>query len=151
MNSHADHSLSVYPPHPTAIRACRVSERKSGDVSIIEVDGSLTAEHAAQDFRNHVRELLDHGARKIAVGLGGVGEIDSYGLGELAAAYNWAAEAGGTIELFAPQPRVSRMLKRLCLDSVFAIFDDEADALRALCSARPPDSAAKGAVSWRWM
>jgi len=147
MNSHADHASSVHPFVPR----CRVSEREAEGVSIVEVDGPLTAEHAAQVFRNHVRELLDHGATKIAVDLGAVSEIDSYGLGGLAAVYNWTAEAGGTIELFAPQPRVRRMLERLCLDSVFAVFDDEQSALRALRPVKPPEPGGKYTMSWRWM
>lgn len=137
-SSHASQSFFI----PT----WRVSERKSGNVSIVDVDGPLTVGHAAQAFRERIRELLDEGARTIAVNLGGVGEIDSYGLGGLAAAYNWADEAGATVELFSPQPRVRRMLSRLRLDSVFPIFDTEDDALRASRSAGLPYT-----VAWRHM
>jgi anti-sigma B factor antagonist len=110
----------------------RVSDRHSGNVSIIDVDGPLTAERAARAFRERVRDLLDEGAKSFVVNLAEVERIDSYGLGALAAAYNWIAQAHGEMELFGPQPRVRRMLHRLRLDSVLPILDDEQQALQAL-------------------
>lgn len=151
MNGHADRSSGIPIPRSYLAPESTVSERKLGDVSIVEVEGPLIAQRAAQDLRNRVRELLDRGARKIAVDLSGVGEIDSYGLGGLAAAYNWTAAAGGTIELFAPQPRVQRMLKRLRLDSVLGVFHDQEGAVRALQSAVAQHPAGDYTVSWRWM
>ncbi len=122
--------ISAHVPRSSSVPAS-VSDRSAGGVSIIDVDGLLTAESAAQVFRSRVRELLDEGARSLAINLTEVADVDSYGLGALAAAYNWIAETGGKIVLFAPRPRVRRTLSRLRLDSVFAIFDDERAALEA--------------------
>ena len=122
--SDSQHSFSV----PDSI----VSDRHSGHVSIIDVEGPLTAERTARAFRDRVRDLLGEGAKNFVVNLTDVESIDSYGLGALAAAYNWITRVHGEIELFAPQPRVRRMLERLRLDSVFPILDDERQALQAL-------------------
>jgi anti-sigma B factor antagonist len=117
---------------PLLVHDFRVSDRHSGAVSIIDVGGPLTAEHAARAFRDRVRDLLDQGAKSFVVNLADVETIDSYGLGALAAAYNWIAEAHGEIELVRPQTRVRRMLNRMRLDSIFPILDDESQALQAL-------------------
>lgn len=117
---------------PLFVPDFRVSDRRSGNVSIIDVGGPLTAEHAARAFRDRVRDLLDQGTKSFVVNLTDVETIDSYGLGALAAAYNWIAEAHGEMELVRPQARVRRMLNRMRLDSVFPILDDESQALQAL-------------------
>ncbi|HEV2425480.1 MAG TPA: STAS domain-containing protein [Terriglobia bacterium] len=151
MNSHADRFSGIDAPQSCFAPTCTISERQSGDVSMVAVYGPLTAQRAVREFGNRVRELLDHGVRKIAVDLRGVAEIDSCGLGALAAAYNRTAAAGGTIGIFAPQPRVRRLLERLCLDSVLGVFDDEEQALGAFRSADPQNADGKYTVSWRWM
>jgi anti-sigma B factor antagonist len=132
------HLEQVESPHQYFVSGCTsdaaVTDRRSGDIAVVEVTGPLTVDKAAPVFRDHVRALLDHGQRKFSVNLAHVDDIDSYGLGALAAAYNWIAQSSGRIALCAAAPRVKRTLTRLRLDSVFTLFEREEDALQALAS-----------------
>jgi anti-anti-sigma factor len=137
MHSHAEHALDPgYLPSIDRAPDSAVTYRKSGNVVIVDVNARMTVENTARAFPAYVRELLDGGDRRFAVSLGGVDDIDSYGLGALAAAYNWIAEAGGEMVLYGATPRVRRTLNRLRLDSVIAVFDEGEEALRALARAR---------------
>jgi anti-sigma B factor antagonist len=102
-----------------------------GEVTIVDLIDPLTREFAPRGFDDRVRELLDEGARNFAINLGEVRNIDSSGLGRLAAAYNRIKQADGEIKLFAACARVRRTLNRLRLDTVFEILEDETAALRA--------------------
>jgi anti-anti-sigma regulatory factor len=92
MHSYAERSVKLPGPHLLFGPDFSVSDRRSGDVSgdvsILDVTGPLRGERAAQAFRRHVWDLLNEGVKKLAVNLTEAGDIDSGGLGALAAAYN---------------------------------------------------------------
>jgi anti-sigma B factor antagonist len=131
MQTHPEQVLNTHGPHPLADPAFGVSVRRAGEASIIDVNGALLGESAAEIFRECIRELLRKGVKRLVINLSEVDTVDSYGWGALAAAYNWIASAAGQIKFFGATPRVKRTLSRLRLDSVFAMFDSEEDALRA--------------------
>ena len=139
MHSYAERSVKLPGPHLLFGPDFSVSDRRSGDVSgdvsILDVTGPLRGERAAQAFRRYVWDLLNEGVKKLAVNLTEAGDIDSGGLGALAAAYNQVKQDGGRIAFFGAPPRVSRTLTKLRLDTVFAIFKSEDDAVAAC--ARP--------------
>ena len=139
MHNHAEHALDQAAPS-FFVMAPAISDRKVGCVSVIDVNGALTADHAAPMLRSRFHEWLDKGETEFAINLSGVEDIDSYGLGALAAAYNWVTEAGGHLAFYRATPRVRRTLGRLRLDSIFAMFDDEEGALRTISSGSCPAS-----------
>lgn len=103
--------------------------RISGKSTIIDLTDSLTWDRSAQRFKAKIAELLDAGAKDFAINLGRVSYIDSTGIGTLLAVFNQIRKAGGTCRFFAAQEHVRLTLKRVHLDSVFMIFEDEAAAV----------------------
>jgi anti-anti-sigma factor len=134
MDSHREHAANLHHAQSFFGPPSSVSDHRSGDVSILDVSGPLTGSEAVEAFRGRVRKLLDEGVTKFAINLAEVGDIDSYGLGGLAAAYNWVAAAGGQIDFFGARPWVRRTLNRLRLDSVLAVFKDKRNALQAFAA-----------------
>jgi len=118
-----------------------VSARRQGDVSIIVLAGEFTLGgggfaqpldlrgHRLSDLGETLHRLLDQGARKILLDLGGVSFLDSAGLGELIACKKKTVQSGGDIRLLRPTGKVRDMLEMLSLTRIFQVFDDEAAAL----------------------
>ncbi len=106
-----------------------MSVRKVGNATILDLIDSLTWDRSAERFKAKIMELLGAGATDFAINLSKVSYIDSTGIGTLLAAYNLIRKAGGTCRFFAAQEHVLLNLKRVNLDKVFTIFDDEAAAV----------------------
>jgi anti-sigma B factor antagonist len=69
-----------------------ISERQAGDVTVLDLNGKVTIGEGSVALRNAIRRLLGEGKNKILLNLGGVGYIDSSGIGELST--NRAMTAG---------------------------------------------------------
>ncbi len=103
--------------------------RMAGEVTILDLVDSLTWERSAERLKRKITELLDAGARDIAINLGRVSYIDSTGIGSLLTIHNAIQSAGGTCRIFAAQEHIRHTLTRVHLDKVLKLFDDEAAAL----------------------
>lgn len=82
-----------------------------------------------------LRERLTHvlaDPKAVVVDLGGVGFMDSTGLGVLVAAYNRAVAAGATLVLARPQRIVRNALSLVQVDSVIRVYDSLEDAVAAV-------------------
>ena len=101
-----------------------ITERRSGDVAILELSGRLALGEGDRQAREGIAALLANGERKVLIGMAGVTVLDSSGVGELVRARNAAASAGAEIKLAELSPRVSRVLRITHLTDVFEIFDN---------------------------
>ena len=99
------------------------------DVCVIDLIGPLIGGLRVHGFRDLTQGLLDGGAKSLAVNLAQVPYADSYGVGSLVAAFNLASQAGAQIKFFAASERLVQALKRLHLDTVFELYEDEASAV----------------------
>ena len=105
--------------------------RRVGDVTVIDVSGRITLGDGSSAIGDEVRNLTAGGNTKILLNLGEVPYIDSSGIGELIAGFTSAAKAGGTLKLLNPTKRVKDLLRMTNLNSVFAVHEDEAHAVRS--------------------
>ncbi len=113
--------------------------RRTGDVSILDLDGRISLEDALWSASGVVlgkviRELLKKGERKILLNLKGVTFIDSSGIGELTGALTAVQRQGGELKLVNPSPKVVDLLRITRLDTMFDIRDDENSAIQAFSS-----------------
>ena len=108
-----------------------VSERASGAVIILDVDGGLTVGDPAELLRGEVLNLLQQGRKHILINLAGVSYMDSAGLGELVQAYSTVAKQGGKLKLVSPTKRLQDLLVITKLATVFDSFDDETIAVNS--------------------
>ena len=110
----------------------KITIRKAGPATILDLSGSLKLGEAEQIFRNQIQELLDAGSTHVAVNMSGVTDIDSSGIGALVRAFTIIKRAGGKCTFFAPNKRVVMLLKMVRLDNVLDLAEDEASALTRL-------------------
>ena len=109
-----------------------ISERKSGDVVIVDVSGRITlADGGDTVLRDKVRSLVQQGHKKLLLNLGNVSYVDSAGLGELVQSYATVNKNGGALKLLNVTRRIKDLLSITKLLTVFDTFDNEAEAVRS--------------------
>ena len=106
-----------------------ITERQAGDVTVLDMDGKVTIGEGSVALRNTIRRLLGEGKSKILLNLGGVGYIDSSGIGELVSSFTAVNKEGGTLKLLNLTQKIQDLLAITKLLTVFDTFDEEGDAL----------------------
>lgn len=109
-----------------------ISERQAGDVTILDLDGKVTIGEGSVALRNAIRRLLGEGKSKILLNLGGVGYIDSSGIGELVSSFTAVNKEGGTLKLLNLTQKIQDLLAITKLLTVFDVFEDEGNALSSI-------------------
>jgi len=108
----------------------QITDRKKGQVTIIDIVGRLTIGVGDVALREKVNELLDAGRRLFIFNMKDVPFMDSAGLGETVACKKRICERDGAVKLVTP--RGTKPLEVFIitgLDRAFEIFDDEEEAL----------------------
>lgn len=106
-----------------------ITERQAGDVTILDMDGKVTIGEGSVALRNAIRRLLGEGKNKILLNLGGVGYVDSSGIGELVSSFTAVNKEGGTLKLLNLTQKIQDLLAITKLLTVFDVFENEGDAL----------------------
>ncbi len=106
-----------------------ISERQAGDITILDLSGKVTIGEGSVALRTTIRRLLGEGKNKILLNLGGVGYIDSSGIGELVSSFTAVNKEGGQLKLLNLTQKIQDLLAITKLLTVFDTFDDEGDAL----------------------
>ena len=106
-----------------------VTERQVGDAAVLGVEGNIITGDNAAALRDIIRRLLAEGRNKILLDVSSVRWIDSAGLGTLAASMASAAREGGQIKLLKARGSVKDLLSATRLDTVFATYDEESEAI----------------------
>jgi anti-sigma B factor antagonist len=108
-----------------------LNERQAGDVTILDMSGSVRMGEGAVSLRNSIRGLNDEGKKKILLNLAGVKNIDSSGIGELIANYTTISREGGQLKLLSLTDKIRDLLVITKLLTVFDSYDNEAEALNS--------------------
>jgi anti-sigma B factor antagonist len=108
-----------------------VNERQAGDVTILDMNGSVRMGEGAISLRNSIRGLVEQGKKKILLNLKGVKNIDSSGIGELIANYTTVSRDGGQLKLLNLTEKIQNLLVITKLLTVFDSYDNEAEALNS--------------------
>ena len=106
-----------------------ISERQAGDITILDLDGKITIGEGSVALRGAIRRLLGEGKNKILLNLGGVGYIDSSGIGELVSSFTAVNKEGGPLKLLNLTQKIQDLLAITKLLTVFDVFENEGDAL----------------------
>jgi len=106
-----------------------ISERQAGDVAVLDLNGKVTIGEGSVALRNAIRRLLGEGKNKILLNLGGVGYIDSSGIGELVSSFTAVNKEGGVLKLLNLTQKIQDLLAITKLLTVFDVYDSEAEAL----------------------
>ncbi|HEX8706807.1 MAG TPA: STAS domain-containing protein [Pyrinomonadaceae bacterium] len=106
-----------------------IKERQAGDITVLDMDGKVTIGEGSVALRTTIRRLLEEGKKKILLNLGGVGYIDSSGIGELVSSYTAINKEGGQLKLLNLTQKLQDLLGITKLLTVFDTYDSESDAL----------------------
>ena len=117
-----------------------ITERASGDVTILELDGRLVLYEGEADLKAVINDLVSRGRTKIILDLKNVTYIDSAGVGIIIAKYVSVRRAGGDVKLLNLTRRSTRVMTITRLLEVFETFDSE----KAAVDSFTPRSAAAG-------
>jgi anti-sigma B factor antagonist len=124
-----------------AIVGLRVSIRKSGDVTIVDLRGRSTIDGGESELlSNRLRELIAKGVRKLLLNLTDLTQVDSSGVAVIVETYVSLRDEGGDLKLLCPCGRVLEVFRVLHLLEVIPSFEDEN---QALASFRPQSYAAR--------
>ena len=106
-----------------------VRERQAGDVTILDLSGSVRMGEGCITLRNSIRGLADGGKKKILLNLASVKNVDSSGIGELIANYTTVTRDGGQLKLLNLTEKIRDLLVITKLLTVFDAYEDEPEAL----------------------
>ncbi|MGB9403777.1 MAG: STAS domain-containing protein [Candidatus Acidiferrales bacterium] len=107
----------------------QISSRKSGDVVILDLQGRALIGTSNDDLGRELRGLIEGGARKILVNLGGVPQVDSSGISTIVRSFVTLRREGGSLKLLKPVGHVHEVLALTHLIQTIPTFQDEKAAL----------------------
>ena len=102
-----------------------ITERKSGDVTILDVEGKILLGEGDVQLKRKIDELVERKETKLLLNLAGVPYMDSGGLGEIVRSYTTIKRAGGELKLLNVTKRISDLLTITKLITVFEIPETE--------------------------
>jgi anti-sigma B factor antagonist len=108
-----------------------VTERRVGDVIVVDVAGKMVAADNAGRLKDKITSLLFQGEKKIIINLGEVAYVDSSGLGEMVACYGSATREGAKLKLANAGNRIRDLLVMTRLVTIFDSHDSEDAAIQS--------------------
>jgi anti-sigma B factor antagonist len=110
--------------------ALSIKIREAGTVTIMDLAGRLWV--LEQPLRQKVADLIEQGKRRVVLNLAEVNYIDSSGLGQMISIWSSIRSRNGHIVVLHPNQRIRRLLDITKLDTVFDIFGEEGEAVKAV-------------------
>jgi anti-sigma B factor antagonist len=111
-----------------------ISERTSGNVTIVALNGRLNLGDATVLLHDKINSLIQQGRKNIILNLADVVSVDSGGLGELVRTLTTMQKHGGSLKVANLPKRVQDLLVMTRLVTVFETFEDEAAAIKSFPS-----------------
>lgn len=107
-----------------------INERRTADVTILDLKGRLRVGGNALALHKSIRSLILEKKVLILLNLAGVTFIDSCGLGELVASQVSVSNKGGEIKLVGVTETLRELLTVTRLLPVFDVCESEAEAIQ---------------------
>ena len=108
-----------------------ISTRTVDAVTIVDLNGNLKLGEDTEQFRTHMRGLLDAGSKKILLNMRNVHQLDSSGVGELVRSLATVTSQEGQLKLVNLTKRLHDLLSVTKLLTVFETFEDERRAINS--------------------
>ena len=100
----------------------RITERRVGNATVLDLRGALVGYKSAELFDETVRRLCRGGSTEIVADLGRVPAVDLVGLGALVGAHRAVREARGVLKLAAITRRIHDLVVITRLLTVFDTY-----------------------------
>jgi len=112
--------------------------RQAGAATVVDLTGRIGFQQPTESgsgsgavLHKLVRDLVDHGHKRIVLNLRDVTAVDSSGIGDLFGCYTTVRNHGGVLKLTEPSERVRNVVRLTKLDTVVELIEDEATAVRS--------------------
>ena len=112
--------------------------RQAGAATVVDLGGRISLREptasgsgSAVVLHELVRDLVEHGHKKILLNLRDVTSVDSLGIGDLFGSFTTVRNQGGVLKLTNPNERVRNVIRLTKLDTVIELIEDEAAAVRS--------------------
>ena len=113
-----------------------IREREVEGVSILDLDGRLTAGESIASLREHIMGGIAGGKSQFILNMAHVDYVDSSGLGMMVVCYTTLKKAGGVLKLLCLTSRNLELLVLTKLTTIFEVFTDEQNAVNSFFPAR---------------
>lgn len=100
-----------------------VYKKLKGGIAVVKVRGDLMGGPETDEARECVKGLFSRGTKKLILDLGGVGWMNSNGLGMLMACYSSAQHSQGRLVLCNVSSKVNQLMGISKIDRLFDQFD----------------------------
>jgi anti-anti-sigma factor len=116
-----------------------ITTRTSATVTIVRLQGEMTAEHGMRGFGDTIRTSLEDGHTRLVVDCTELPYFDSAGISEFVQAYKLAGARGGTVKIIMPLRPIGGWGGMMIVTKVLTIFDcfrTEAEAVASFSGDR---------------
>ncbi|MFA5044214.1 MAG: STAS domain-containing protein [Kiritimatiellia bacterium] len=100
-------------------------------INIIALSGRLAVE-TENLIQSQLMEAIKRSPQGLVLDMEAVVFVSSAGLRMLIMVYKSAAASGTKLAMIRPSPEIYKLLKLAALDSTFNVFENEADAVKAI-------------------
>jgi anti-sigma B factor antagonist len=107
----------------------QISSRKSGNVTILDLQGRVTIGSSNDALNTQLRELAKNAPCDVLVNLVGVSQMDSSGISTIVRSFVTLERQGGSLKLLNPVAHVQEVLALTRLILSIPTFTDEATAV----------------------
>lgn len=109
----------------------QISSRKSGNVTILDLQGRLTIGASNDALTSELRKLAESKPCDVLVNLAGVAQVDSSGISTLVRTFVSLERQGGGLRLLSPSARVREVLELTRLIQSIPTYTDERTAVKS--------------------
>jgi anti-sigma B factor antagonist len=107
----------------------RISERKSQNVTILDLRGRVVIGRTNDSLAAELRKLAESAPCNVLINLTDVAQVDSSGLSTLVRSFVTLERDGGSLKLLNPNGHVREILELTRLVKCLPTYSDEAEAL----------------------
>jgi anti-sigma B factor antagonist len=111
------------------IVALTITSGEVDGLTVVWLDGRIVLGEETGSLRETVKDLIDHGKKKLILNMNNVTMIDSAGLGALVAAYSSTRSGGASLRLCHLGVKFNELLQITKLFTLFEVYNTQADAI----------------------
>jgi anti-sigma B factor antagonist len=104
------------------------------DVTVVELSGHLNLGNSLMETERRLKQLIDRGARKLAVDLAALTYIDSAGIGMLVSTNGHIDHAGGRMRIAGATGSVANVFGVVHMEKIVALDADVATSIEKLAT-----------------
>ena len=101
-------------------------------INVLALSGRLSVETEGQ-VQSQLMEAIKQSPNGLVLDMEAVTFVSSAGLRMLIVVYKSAATSGTKLAMIRPLPEIYKLFKLAALDLTFNVFENEADAVKAVC------------------